>query len=109
MWWLIIGCIQTFVIIPLIVWKWGKGAYCGWICSCGALAETMGDTHRHKMPHGPFWNRLNMIGQVFLLLVSVLLVAVIVRAKRRPVLLVAVNPRAMRSSPRLFSTADSVN
>ena len=38
-------CVQTFVIIPgLIVWKFGKGVYCGWICSCGALAETMGDT-----------------------------------------------------------------
>lgn len=64
--WLILGFIQTFVFIPFIVWKWGKGAYCGWICSCGALAETMGDAHRHKMPHGPFWNRLNMIGQVLL-------------------------------------------
>jgi polyferredoxin len=64
--WLILGFIQTFVIIPLMVRRWGKGAYCGWICSCGALAETLGDTHRHKMPHGPFWNRLNMIGQLFL-------------------------------------------
>lgn len=72
--WLIIGCIQTFVLIPLMVWKWGKGAYCGWICSCGALAETMGDTHRHKMPHGPLWNRLNMIGQVFLIMVAALFV-----------------------------------
>jgi NosR/NirI family transcriptional regulator, nitrous oxide reductase regulator len=61
--WLILGFIQTFVIIPLIVWRWGKGAYCGWICSCGALAETMGDAHRQKMPHGPFWNKLNMVGQ----------------------------------------------
>lgn len=67
MWgWLILGSIQTFVIIPLMVWRWGKGAYCGWICSCGALAETLGDTHRSKMPHGPFWNKLNMIGQLFL-------------------------------------------
>lgn len=64
--WLILGFLQTFVLIPFIVWKWGKGAYCGWICSCGALAETMGDAHRHKMPHGPFWNRLNMLGQVLL-------------------------------------------
>ncbi|MGE0430789.1 MAG: NAD(P)-binding domain-containing protein [Planctomycetota bacterium] len=64
--WLILGLIQTFVIIPLIVWKWGKGAYCGWICSCGALAETLGDAHRHKMPHGPKWNRLNLAGQVIL-------------------------------------------
>ncbi len=68
MWlWLAICFIQTFVLIPLIIFRWGKGAYCGWICSCGALAETMGDTQRHKMPHGPFWNRLNMLGQVVLL------------------------------------------
>ncbi len=64
--WLAISFFQTFIIIPLIVWKWGKGAYCGWICSCGGMAETMGDAHRHKMPHGPGWNRLNMIGQIFL-------------------------------------------
>ncbi|MCP3905671.1 MAG: NAD(P)-binding domain-containing protein [Planctomycetes bacterium] len=72
--WLIIGAIQTFVIIPLLVRRWGKGAYCGWICSCGALAETMGDAHRHKMPHGPMWNRFNMLGQVLLLVATVLLV-----------------------------------
>ena len=64
--WLILSLIQTFVLIPWMVRRWGKGAYCGWICSCGALAETMGDAHRHKMPHGPFWNRLNMLGQVIL-------------------------------------------
>jgi thioredoxin reductase/ferredoxin len=61
--WLAISFVQTFVIIPLILRRWGKGAYCGWICSCGALAETMGDAHRRKMPHGPLWNRVNMVGQ----------------------------------------------
>jgi NosR/NirI family transcriptional regulator, nitrous oxide reductase regulator len=65
-WWLVIAFVQTFVLIPLIIRRWGKGAYCGWICSCGALAETMGDAHRTKMPHGPIWNRLNMTGQVVL-------------------------------------------
>ncbi len=65
-WWIVIGILQTFVIIPLLIWRWGKGAYCGWICSCGALAETMGDRHRDKMPHGAVWNRLNMTGQVLL-------------------------------------------
>jgi thioredoxin reductase/polyferredoxin len=75
MWtWLAISFVQTFVIIPLIVYKWGKGAYCGWICSCGALAETLGDAHRHKMPHGPFWNRLNLVGQAFLAFAFLLLV-----------------------------------
>lgn len=65
-WWLAIGAVQTFVLIPFAIWRWGKGAYCGWVCSCGALAETMGDRHRHKMPHGPGWNKVNFIGQVFL-------------------------------------------
>ena len=67
MWlWLGISFVQTFVFIPLIVWRWGKGAYCGWLCSCGALAETLGDAHRSKMPHGPIWNRVNLLGQVVL-------------------------------------------
>ncbi len=73
LWWLVISFFQTFVIIPLLIWRWGKGAYCGWICSCGALAETMGDRQRHKMPHGPFWNRFNMAGQVILALAFLLL------------------------------------
>jgi polyferredoxin len=72
--WLVIGAIQTFVLIPGMVYFWGKGAYCGWICSCGALAETLGDTHRHKMPHGPGWNRLNMIGQGVLAFAGILMV-----------------------------------
>jgi thioredoxin reductase/ferredoxin len=71
--WLVISLVQTFVIIPIIVYFWGKGAYCGWVCSCGALAETMGDAHRQKMPHGPVWNRLNMTGQVILALSFMLL------------------------------------
>ena len=71
--WLVISLVQTFVIIPLIVWRWGKGAYCGWLCSCGALAETMGDRHRSKMPHGPLSNRFNFIGQIVLAVALLLL------------------------------------
>ena len=62
-WWLVISAVQTLVLIPLGIYFYGKGIYCGWICSCGALAETLGDTHRQKMPHGPGWNRLNFLGQ----------------------------------------------
>lgn len=75
-WWLVIGGVQTFVIIPALVWRFGKGAYCGWICSCGALAETLGDRHRQKMPHGPLANRFNFVGQ------GVLVVAVLLFALR---------------------------
>lgn len=73
LWWLVIAFLQTCIIIPVIIYFYGKGAYCGWICSCGALAETMGDLQRSKMPHGPFWNRLNMTGQVVLLTAIILL------------------------------------
>jgi thioredoxin reductase/NAD-dependent dihydropyrimidine dehydrogenase PreA subunit len=74
MWlWLVISALQTFVIIPLLVFRWGKGAYCGWLCSCGALAETLGDAHRQKMPHGPVWNRVNMMGQATLAFAVVIL------------------------------------
>lgn len=72
--WLAIAFLQTFVLIPWLVRRYGKGVYCGWICSCGALAETLGDAQRTKMPHGPVWNKLNMAGQVILGGVLVLLV-----------------------------------
>ena len=73
-WWIGIGALQTLVLIPLGIYFFGKGVYCGWICSCGALAETLGDTHRHKMPHGPGWNRLNMAGQGVLLIAVLILI-----------------------------------
>ena len=73
-WWLGISLVQTFVLIPLAIYFWGKGAYCGWVCSCGALAETLGDRHRHKMLHGASWNKVNMAGQVILILCVLLLV-----------------------------------
>lgn len=66
--WLVISFIQTFVLLPLAIRRWGKGFYCGWICSCGALAETLGDTQRRKMPHGEWTQRLNFLGQFLLLL-----------------------------------------
>ena len=76
--WIGIGFVQTCVLIPLGVYYFGKGAYCGWVCSCGALAETLGDDQRQKMPHGPGWNRLNLAGQVVLAIALVMLVVRIV-------------------------------
>lgn len=73
-WWLAISFVQTCVLIPLAIYFFGKGAYCGWICSCGALAETLGDTHRRKMPHGAGWNRFNLAGQVILAIAVLLLI-----------------------------------
>ena len=74
MWlWVEISAVQMAAIIPLMVRRWGKGGFCAWICPWGAVAETVGDRQREKMPHGPQWNRLNMLGQGVLALALVLL------------------------------------
>jgi thioredoxin reductase/ferredoxin len=65
--WLGFSLFQTFIVIPFIVYKWGKGAYCGWICSCGALAETLGDEYRTLAPHGPKAKKWENFGQWALL------------------------------------------
>jgi len=70
--WLVFSIIQTFVIIPLIVYKWGKGAYCGWICSCGAMAETLGDEYRTKAPHGAKAKKWENIGQWVLVIAFII-------------------------------------
>jgi len=64
--WLVFSIVQTFVLIPLIVYKWGKGAYCGWICSCGGLAETLGDDYRTLAPHGTKAKKWENISQFVL-------------------------------------------
>ena len=70
--WLVFSLIQTFVIIPYIIYKWGKGAYCGWICSCGALAETLGDEYRTLALHGPKAKKWENFGQWALLVAFVI-------------------------------------
>jgi len=58
--------VQSFLILGYIVYRWGKGVYCGWICSCGAMAESLGDEYRHLAPHGPTAKNMENIGQVIL-------------------------------------------
>lgn len=70
--WLVVSVIQTFVLIPGLVYFFGKGAYCGWICSCGALAETLGDDYRTLAPHGERAKRWEHLGQGVLLVIFVL-------------------------------------
>lgn len=65
--WLIYTLLFSFGFIYYIVYRWGKGAYCGWICSCGALAETLGEEYRTLAPHGPKAKKWEHIGQWVLL------------------------------------------
>ncbi|MEL6110674.1 MAG: FAD-dependent oxidoreductase, partial [Planctomycetota bacterium] len=56
--------VLTFIIIPLFTIKFGK-IYCSYICSCGALAETVGNSFRHRGPKGDVPRRLEKYGFVF--------------------------------------------
>lgn len=70
--WLIYGLSFSFILIPLLVYHYGKGAYCGWICSCGGLAETLGDEYRQKMPHSKTAYKWEHSGQYILFLAATL-------------------------------------
>ena len=43
---LIFGIISIFIITPILTYKFGKRWYCSWVCGCGGLAETAGDSFR---------------------------------------------------------------
>ncbi len=66
--------VLTFILIPLFTIKWGK-IYCSYVCSCGALAETVGNGFRHRGPKGDAPRRLEKYGFVFIALAAVATVA----------------------------------
>ncbi|MCF6279215.1 MAG: 4Fe-4S binding protein [Flavobacteriaceae bacterium] len=43
---LIWGILFSLIIIPILVYFYGKRWYCSWVCGCGGLAETLGDPYR---------------------------------------------------------------
>jgi len=43
---LIFGILSIFVVSPILTYKYGKRWYCSWVCGCGGLAETAGDSFR---------------------------------------------------------------
>lgn len=43
---LVWGLALTLIIVPVLVYFYGKRWYCSWVCGCGGLAETLGDSYR---------------------------------------------------------------
>lgn len=39
--------LMSFVAVPVLTYFYGKRWYCSWVCGCGGLAETAGDSFRH--------------------------------------------------------------
>ena len=40
------GIFFSTLVIPVMVYFFGKRWYCSWVCGCGGLAETLGDPYR---------------------------------------------------------------
>ncbi len=40
------GAMISFVATPILTYYFGKRWYCSWVCGCGGLAETLGDSWR---------------------------------------------------------------
>ena len=43
---LVWGIVLTVIVVPVMVYFYGKRWYCSWVCGCGGLAETLGDPYR---------------------------------------------------------------
>lgn len=43
---LVFGVLSIFIITPILTYFYGKRWYCSWVCGCGGLAETAGDSFR---------------------------------------------------------------
>ncbi len=47
MFFLVTGILGFTVLAPVVTYFTGKRWYCSWVCGCGGLAETAGDSFRH--------------------------------------------------------------
>lgn len=79
------GFVITFVVIPIAVRYHGK-RFCTWICGCGGLAETLGDTWRHLSPKGEKSRRWEFMGTVVLFwaVISALVIFIVYNGNTKP-------------------------
>ncbi|MDZ4752764.1 MAG: 4Fe-4S binding protein [Flavobacteriales bacterium] len=48
MFYLVLGIAMFLVVTPVVTYFFGKRWYCSWVCGCGGLAETAGDSFRQN-------------------------------------------------------------
>jgi Pyruvate/2-oxoacid:ferredoxin oxidoreductase delta subunit len=58
---LIWNVIAALVIMPVLVYFYGKRPYCAWLCGCGCLAETLGDPFRRLTPRSRLSRRVEPV------------------------------------------------
>lgn len=74
---LIFGIASIFIITPILTYKYGKRWYCSWVCGCGGLAETAGDSFRHLSDKSQFaWKVERWVVHSVLVFVTLMTTAV---------------------------------
>ncbi len=75
---LIFGVLSIFVISPILTFKFGKRWYCSWVCGCGGLAETAGDSFRQLSDKSKFaWKVERWVVHSVVVFVTLMTTAVI--------------------------------
>ena len=75
---LIFGIVSILVITPVLTYFYGKRWYCSWVCGCGALAETAGDSFRQLSDKSKFaWKVERWVVHSVLVFVVLMTTAVI--------------------------------
>ncbi len=78
---LIYAAIFTFIFIPIVTYYYGRRVYCGWICSCGAIAETLGDPFRDRAPKSNLSRRLEI--SMYIVFIAAIIVTTAVWLENR--------------------------
>ncbi len=75
---LVFGIAMIFLISPILTYFYGKRWYCSWVCGCGGLAETAGDSFRqHSSKKIIAWKIERWIIHSVLVFVVVMTIAVV--------------------------------
>jgi polyferredoxin len=75
---LIFGVASILIITPILTYFYGKRWYCSWVCGCGGLAETSGDSFRHLSDKSLFaWKLERWLIHAVLVFVIVMTTAVV--------------------------------
>ncbi len=92
------GLFLIFIGSPLLTYFYGKRWYCSWVCGCGGLAETAGDSFRHLSSKSlTSWRLERILIYSILLLVIVMTFGVIYSYKTGSQYLFFIDTTSLRS------------
>ncbi|HEX5625939.1 MAG TPA: 4Fe-4S dicluster domain-containing protein, partial [Saprospiraceae bacterium] len=72
---LVFGILMIVLISPVLTYLYGKRWYCSWVCGCGGLAETAGDSFRHLADRSLKAWKMERIVVYSILLLTILMTA----------------------------------